>query len=162
MKQHPTFVPIGHMHERGTDKLLAAIADARELTPLERKRIDAENLLKSVQGSFPNERIVACSGCSRPTLGSFGPSGMLWRTVCQSCKDKADADLDRCCATLGKVNKWTMDTIMERVRRDVSAADSATKHEKKPTITSPEDVVDPVAAPLAGFDGGDGQIGGAA
>lgn len=129
--------PSEFLHDAGTDRLLSAVAQARELTPHERKRLDAENLLKSVQGSFPSERISACSGCSRPTLGSFGPSGMLWRTVCQTCKDEADNALERSCAALGKVSQWTTDTIMDRVRRDLAAADAATKHERRPVTGGP-------------------------
>lgn len=140
MTESNTQSPSEHLHDRGTDRLLAAVAEARELTPLERKQLDAETQLRSVQASFPNERIVACSGCLRPTLGSFGPSGMLWRTVCQTCKDEADNALERSCAALGKVGQWTTDTIMDRVRRDLAAADSATKHETgKPTTTNTRD-----------------------
>lgn len=43
--------PSDFLHNKGTDRLLASVAQARELTPHERKQLDAANLLKSVQGS---------------------------------------------------------------------------------------------------------------
>lgn len=123
--------------KRQTMRLAEGITAASELSPLERKRQDAaERMRLAVQG-FPNEKVRACEGCSRPTLGSFGPSGMLWRTVCQTCKDEADKAMERSCAALGKVSQWTTDTIMDRVRRDLAAADAATKHECKPVTGGP-------------------------
>jgi hypothetical protein len=61
----------GKLHDRGTDKLLAAIASAPDAKP--------------------------CAECGRPTLGAFGPAPQFnyWRSICQSCKDKADGELER-------------------------------------------------------------------
>lgn len=31
-----------------------------------------------------------CSECGRLTVGSVGPTGLVWLKVCQVCKDRAD------------------------------------------------------------------------
>ena len=31
-----------------------------------------------------------CDECGRLTVGSVGPTGIVWLSVCQVCKDKAD------------------------------------------------------------------------
>lgn len=65
------------LHDRGTDRLLAAIAAAPDRPELAKAK--------------------TCNGCGRPTLGAFGPAPQLnyWSFVCQTCKDDADRTLER-------------------------------------------------------------------
>jgi len=115
----------GQPHQAGNDRLAAAINEAKEPTAFERAQADALERMTAAKRENPTAKIYECSGCSRPTLGAFGPSGMWWRTVCQSCKDKADGDLERATASIGKISKWTTDRIFARVQRDIAAAEDA-------------------------------------
>ena len=56
------------LHDKGTDRLLA-----------------------------DSEKVPECAVCSRPTLGAFGPAPQhnFWRSICQTCKDRADSELER-------------------------------------------------------------------
>lgn len=57
--------------------------------------------VKDTVDRSPEARLASqarlCAECSRPTLGAFGPAPAFnfWATICQSCKDKADGELER-------------------------------------------------------------------
>lgn len=48
---------------------------------------------------------VPCRGCSRPTLGAYGPAPQrnYWPSICQSCKDEADHALERSLTRTAKI-----------------------------------------------------------
>lgn len=59
-----------------------------------------------------------CKGCGRPTLGSFGPTGVegvYLVNVCQSCKDEADQQAEATAVGMATLLEHAATSIMHQL-----------------------------------------------
>lgn len=50
-------------------------------------------------------KVQPCRECGEPTTGSIGAAGLKWPSLCQACKDKADAAQLKVCVTIATVGQ---------------------------------------------------------
>ena len=57
------------------------------------------------------DSIHMCMLCGQPTTGSIGAAGIRWTKICQPCKDKEDAALNRNLTALASALKTVEEVI---------------------------------------------------